>query len=72
MDSFQEKREDRIKVFIRIKPSEGTSHLFQKPYLTKVDEKHLDAGGKVMAYDSVFPTDILQHEVFEEVALPVV
>ena len=51
------KKEDKIQVFIRIKPNtDGRNHLLEKPYLYRVDEKHLEVDGKVMAYDNIFPT----------------
>ena len=55
------KKEDKIQVFIRIKPNtDGRNHLLEKPYLYRVDEKHLEVDGKVMAYDNIFPTESKQ------------
>ena len=37
----------------------------------RVDDKHLEIDGKIMAYDHVFSTDCVQSEVFERVAKPI-
>lgn len=54
---------ESIRVFVRIKPSENRN-LCVKPYIMRIDDRHLEVDGKIMAYDHVFSNDCLQSEVF--------
>lgn len=63
-------KQENIRVFVRIKPSENKD-LCIRPYIMRLDERHVEMDGKIMTYDHVFAVNSEQEEIFERIAKPV-